>query len=244
MPPAIKAMLCILALLPLAESSTPAPAPALADALADACMAEPEAIARALTEVVRINPISAGGGWLVDLRGFDGPERQELSDLLRGEGVGLGDRSKLRRLVAAAAAQSIVDTEDDAVIGMLSRRTQQADERGEPATNTQLKKQQGDHAGTAQPSSGQANDDSGLSGDSASPYLRHSPTRLVAWATCTVSRSGDFRLVQVLISGARFSNCAAGHGGPRGRGLRGGLPHLDAMACASLLQLFCIQTRR
>jgi hypothetical protein len=57
MPPAT-AMLCILVLLPLAESSTPAPAPAMADALADACMAEPEAVARALIEVVRINPTS------------------------------------------------------------------------------------------------------------------------------------------------------------------------------------------
>jgi hypothetical protein len=39
------------------------------------------------------------------------------------------------------------------------------------ATNKQLKEQQGDHAGTAQPSSEQANDGSGLNADSASPSL-------------------------------------------------------------------------
>jgi hypothetical protein len=96
-------MLCILALLPLAESSAPPLAPSLADALTEAHMADSEAVARVLTEVVQINPTFAiGGGWLVDLRGFDEPERQELSDILRKEGVGLADRSKLRRLVTGA----------------------------------------------------------------------------------------------------------------------------------------------
>jgi hypothetical protein len=56
-------MLCILALLPLADSSAFPPAPPLADALVDARMAEPEAVALALTEVPpRINPASAEGG--------------------------------------------------------------------------------------------------------------------------------------------------------------------------------------
>jgi hypothetical protein len=167
MPPS-KAMLCILKLLPLAESSAPLPTPPLADVLAHAHILEPVAVARALTEVVRINPIFAKGGWLADLRGFDGPERQELSDLLRKEGVGLADRSKLRRLASAAAQSTFV--EDD-VFG-IPRRTQQTSEgREELATNKQLKKQQGDHAGTAQPSSKQADGGLGLSGDSASPYL-------------------------------------------------------------------------
>jgi hypothetical protein len=62
-----KEMFCILVLLPLAESFiVPPPTPTLAAALADARMAEPEAVARALTEVVRINPIygsGAEGGW-------------------------------------------------------------------------------------------------------------------------------------------------------------------------------------
>ena len=158
-------MLCILALLPLADSSlAPSLTPPLADALADARMAEPETVAWALTEVVRINPTSAAGGWLADLRGFDGPERQELSDLLRKEGVGLGDRSKLRRLVTTFTQSTDME---DYVLG-IPRRAQQTDGREESATNKQLKTQQEDHAGTAQPSSEQA--DGGLSADSASAY--------------------------------------------------------------------------
>jgi hypothetical protein len=103
-------MLCMfLAMLSLAESSPhPPPTPPLADVLAAARMAEREAIAQVLAEVVRINPASAvstRGEWLADLRGFDGQERQELSDLWQKEGVALGDRSKLRRL-ATRAAQS------------------------------------------------------------------------------------------------------------------------------------------
>jgi hypothetical protein len=161
-------MLCILALLPLADSSVPSLTPPLADVLADARMAEPEAVAWALTEVVRINPTSAEAGWLADLRGFDGPERQELSDLLRKEGVGLGDRSKLRQLVTTFTQSTDME---DYVLG-IPRRAQQTDlGREESATNTQLKTQQEDHAGTAQPSSEQA--DGGLSADSASASLLH-----------------------------------------------------------------------
>ena len=167
MPPSTKAMLCILALLPLAVSSTFPPAPPLADALANARMAEPEMVAQALTEVVRINPTFAEGGWLADLRGFDGPERQELSDLLRKEGVGRGDRSKLRRLVTTFTQATDME---DYVLG-IPRRAQHTDAREELATNKQLKTQQGDHAGTAQPSSEQA--DGGLSSDSASVSLLH-----------------------------------------------------------------------
>ena len=167
-PPSTKAMLCILALLPLADSSlAPSLTPPLADALADARILEPVVVARALTEVVRINPILAEGGWLADLRGFDGPERQELSDLLRKEGVGLADRSKLRRLATTAAQSTFV--EDD-VFG-IPRRALQADGREEAAASTQLKKQQGDHSRTAQPDREQADGGSGLSGDSASPSL-------------------------------------------------------------------------
>ena len=170
MPPSTKAMLCILALLPLADSSAPSLTPPLADALADARMAEPEAVAWALTEVVRINPTSAAGGWLADLRGFDGPERQELSDLLRNEGVGLGDRSKLRRLVTTFTQST--DMEDYVLgIPVIPRRAQQTDGREESATSKQLKTQQEDHVGTAQPSSEQA--DGGLSADSASASLLH-----------------------------------------------------------------------
>ena len=129
-------------------------------------MAEPEVVAHALTEVVRINPTSAEGGWLVDLRGFDGLEWQELSALLRKEGVGLGDRSKLRRLVTTYTQSTDME---DYVLG-IPRRAQQTDAgREESATNKQLKTQQEDHTGTAQPSSEQA--DGGLSADSASASL-------------------------------------------------------------------------
>ena len=127
-------------------------------------------VAQALTEVVRINPTSAEGGWLADLRGFDGAERQELSDLLRKEGVGLGDRSKLRRLVTTFTQSTDME---DYVLGTPRRtqQSQQTDGREELATNKQVMTQQGDHAGTAQPSSEQA--DGGLSSDSASASLLH-----------------------------------------------------------------------
>ena len=174
MPPTIKAKLCILLLLPLAESSARPPTPQLANALADAHMVEPEVVARALREVIRIDHTSTEeGGWLADLRGFDGPERQELSDLLRGEGVGLGDRSKLRRLATFTVDRK---SEDD-VVG-IPRRAQQVDGREEPATNAQLKQQQGNHAGTAQPSSEQVDSGSGLSGDSASPCIFGNHSRI------------------------------------------------------------------
>jgi hypothetical protein len=154
-------MLCILALLPVFAESVPP----LAAALADARMAEPDAVARALTEVIRID-LTTEGGWLADLRGFDGPERQELSDLLRKERVGLADRSKLRRLTTAATQPTAME---DGVASIAARRAQQTDGREESTTSKQLTQQQGDHAGTAQPSSEQADSGSGLSGDSAYP---------------------------------------------------------------------------
>jgi hypothetical protein len=142
-------------------------------ALSDARIAEPEAVVRALIEVIRINPTTeeplGPAGWLADLRGFDRPERQEMSDLLRKEGVGLADRSKLRRLAIGATQ---LTTRQEAAAGVW-RRAQHADLREESAANTQLKKQQGDHAGTAQPGREQADDGPGLSGDSVSPSLWH-----------------------------------------------------------------------
>jgi hypothetical protein len=184
--PSSNAMLCILALLPLAQSSAPPPPSPMSAALSDARIAEPEAVVRALIEVIRINPTAARyeeplgpAGWLADLRGFDGPERQEMSDLLRTEGVGLADRSKLRRL--AIGATQLTTVHEEAAAGVW-RRAQQADlGREESAANTQLKKQQGDHAGTAQPNPEEADDGSaGLSGDSAcSPSLWHPSCRLV-----------------------------------------------------------------
>ena len=182
--PSSNAMLCILALLPLAQSSAPPPPSPMSAALSDARIAEPEAVVRALIEVIRINPTTTEeplgpAGWLADLRGFDGPERQEMSDLLRKEGVGLADRSKLRRL--AIGATQLTTVQDEEATAGVWRRAQQADlGREESAANTQLKKQQGDHAGTAQPNPEEADDGSGLSGDSAcSPSLWHPSCRLV-----------------------------------------------------------------
>ena len=218
MPPSMKAKLCILALLPLAESSARPPTPQLADALADAHMVEPEVVARALREVIRIDHTSTEeGGWLADLRGFDGPERQELSDLLRKEGVGLADRSKLRRLATSAATQS--NTKQEAAAGVW-RRAQQSDGREESATNTQLKKQQGDHAGTAQPSGEDADNGSGLSADSALASLCH--PRLLSRSVVQFGESSP--AVRALMGNARRSNRAAGHCGPRRRGLCGAPP--------------------
>jgi hypothetical protein len=210
-------MLYILAILPLAESSAPPPRPPLTATLADdARMVEPEAVAQALTNVIRIN---VQGGWLADLRGFDGPERQELSDLLRGEGVGLGDRSKLRRLATVSADHK---PDDDAIV--IPRRAQQADGREVSATNAQLKTQQGDHAGTAQPSSKQADGGLGLSGDSASASLFVEPRnwqlsrsfRREVW--CMQPAAPPLKFI------ARRSNRAVVHGGPRNCGLRSTAP--------------------
>ena len=169
----ILSMLCMLALLPLAESVPPS---SLAAALAAARVVEPAAVERALTEVVRIDATTEGG-WLADLHDFDAPERQELSDLLREEGVGLADRSKLRQL-ATAAKQSNIGIKDNGIgylhDGLSSqpegpRRAQ--DGREESATNKQLKNQQANQAGTVQPSSERADNGWGMSGDSASLYM-------------------------------------------------------------------------
>jgi hypothetical protein len=162
----MKTMLCILALLPLEVESMSVLPPAWT-MLANARMAEPLAVARALTEVVRIDPASAEGGWLADLRGFDGPEQQELSNLLRKEGVGLGDRSKLRRLATTPATQSTA-VGDDIFGKRIPRRAQQAQGQEEPVANTL---DQG--ACTGQASRGQPDGGSGLSGDSEFSFLRH-----------------------------------------------------------------------
>ena len=70
-------------------------------ALSATRMADPAAVARVLAEIVGVEP--AGGAWLTDLRGFDAAERAELCDALRSERAPLADRSKLRRLITAAA---------------------------------------------------------------------------------------------------------------------------------------------
>jgi hypothetical protein len=70
----------------------------LLPALKSARLAEPELAARVLTDTFKLGG-SDDGVWLADLQAFDGPEREEMLEVLRGEGVGLADRSKLRRLI-------------------------------------------------------------------------------------------------------------------------------------------------
>ena len=71
-------------------------------ALSATRMADPAAVARVLAEIVGVEH-AGGGAWLTDLRGFDAAERAELCDALRSERVPLACRSKLRRLITAAA---------------------------------------------------------------------------------------------------------------------------------------------
>jgi hypothetical protein len=72
---------------------------------------------------------------------------------MRGAGVALGDRNKLRLLTAEW--QQNVATGLSAIGSQALRRVQQ-DKQEESKTNQQLKKQAEDHAGTAQPTGAQA----------------------------------------------------------------------------------------
>jgi hypothetical protein len=194
-----KAILCILALLPpLAECVPSRWTPPLTDTLANARMVDPKAVAQALTEVVRIDSTTEGG-WLADLRGFDGSERRELSELLRGEGVGLADRSKLRRLANAASRgpQSWTTLQIDGFGDSDPRRAQQADGQ-EESTN----KRQENHAGTAQSKCEQAESGSGLSGDSASSSLRCWAFRIHSISRRTWGPEYDFHLDRSTETGA------------------------------------------
>ena len=83
---------------------------------------------------------------------------------MSGTGVALGDRNKLRLL----ATDSIWGP--SSLFGSQGVRRAQQGGQDESVTNKQLKTQVEGHAGTAQPSGGQASDGSGISSDSASPY--------------------------------------------------------------------------
>jgi hypothetical protein len=78
---------------------SPSDTPCMYATLSAVHMAEPEAVARVLTDVIRVNPTD--GDWLADLHGFDKAERIELCDALKSQGVALADRSKLRRLATS-----------------------------------------------------------------------------------------------------------------------------------------------
>ena len=81
---------------------------------------------------------------------------------MRGAGVALGDRNKLR-LLTAEWQQNVV-TGLSAIGSQALRRMQQGGQE-ESKTNQQLKKQAEEHAGTAQPTGAQAS--GAISSDSA-----------------------------------------------------------------------------
>ena len=77
----------------------------MTDALDRARLAEPLLAARVLTQTLRLD---VDGAWLADLEAFDADERAEMFAALRGEGVALADRSKLRRLASGGGAQPVL----------------------------------------------------------------------------------------------------------------------------------------
>ena len=94
---------------------------------------------------------------------LDQEERTEMMAAMRGAGVALGDRNKLRLLTAERhrnAAKGL-----SANIGSYGVRRVQQDGQEESRTNQQLKKQAEEHAGTAQPTGAQAS--GAVSSDSA-----------------------------------------------------------------------------
>jgi hypothetical protein len=95
---------------------------------------------------------------------LDFEEMIELMTTMRGAGVALGDRNKLRLLATDSRWGS------SSAFGSQGVRRAQQGAQDESVTNKQLKAQVEGHAGTAQPSAGQASDGSGISSDSASPY--------------------------------------------------------------------------
>jgi hypothetical protein len=99
---------------------------------------------------------------------LDQEERTEMMAAMRGAGVALGDRNKLRLLTAERhrnAAKGL-----SANIGSYGVRRVQQDGQEESRTNQQLKKQAEEHAGTAQPTGAQAS--GAVSSDSAFAYVK------------------------------------------------------------------------
>jgi hypothetical protein len=103
----------------------------------------------------------------VDLGRLDVEERSEMMIAMRGAGVALGDRNKLRLLA--------VEWRWDGAEPLLSvgsqgmRRTQQVRQDGqdESSANKQLKAQAEGHAGSAQPSGGHASSGTGISSENS-----------------------------------------------------------------------------
>jgi hypothetical protein len=149
---------------------------AAADRVADALDTE---IGRMLAAVTRAGVSSPGqmAGILQELRvesaahlgRLDFEEMSELMTTMRGAGVALGDRNKLRLLARESNCDPSSSFGSQGV-----RRAQQGGHEEESVTNTQLKAQAQGHAETAQPSGGQASNGSGISSDSAPLDCRHS----------------------------------------------------------------------
>ena len=94
---------------------------------------------------------------------LDQEERTEMMAAMRGAGVALGDRNKLRLLTAEW--QQNVATGLSAIGSQASLRRMQQDGQEESKTNQQLKKQAEEHGATAQPTGAQAS--GAISSDSA-----------------------------------------------------------------------------
>ena len=94
---------------------------------------------------------------------LDQEERTEMMAAMRGAGVALGDRNKLRLLTAEWKRK--VAIKGLSAIGSQGVRRVQQDGQEESRTNQQLRKQAEDHAGTAQPTGAQAS--GAVSSDSA-----------------------------------------------------------------------------
>jgi len=101
---------------------------------------------------------------------LDFEEMIELMTTMRGAGVALGDRNKLRLLATDSRWGS------SSAFGSQGVRRVQQSGQDESMTDKQLKTQAEGHARTAQPSGGQASDGSGVSSDSAPPYCQHPST--------------------------------------------------------------------
>ena len=101
---------------------------------------------------------------------LDFEEMIELMTTMRGAGVALGDRNKLRLLATDSRWGS------SSAFGSQGVRRAQQGGQDDSMTDKQLKAQVEGHAGTAQPSGGKASDGSGVSSDSAPPYCQHPST--------------------------------------------------------------------
>jgi hypothetical protein len=104
---------------------------------------------------------------------LDVAEQLELTEHLKTAEISLGDRARLRRMTALTGRAHAGDPTEPpyvAVDGQAQMRRAQQDGQDEAATNKQRKNQAEEHAGTAQPGGEQASD-SGISSDSASPFV-------------------------------------------------------------------------